>query len=258
MGILNVTPDSFSDGGRYDNKTEALRHAHRMIAEGAHIIDIGGESTRPGHTQISVDEECSRIVPVIEALRQETDLPLSVDCYRSATAREAITAGADIINDIWGLAYDPMMAPLIAEKDVHLVLMHNRKEGCSYQSYPADVVADLSQQMAWALTNGINKDHIILDPGVGFAKDRQQDATIIHHLDILKIFDVPLLLGTSRKRLMGVIVGGTPADRDGATAATTVYGYMKGARIFRVHNVRANREALDVAMALERKGHGLH
>lgn len=258
MGILNVTPDSFSDGGKWNNVNAAIDHTAEMIEDGADIIDIGGESTRPGHTQISTDEEINRILPVIEALRSRFDVPLSVDCYRSETARAAINAGAAMINDIWGLLYDPLMAPLIAESGVAYCLMHNRLSHDGYRYYPADVLVDMAQQLDMAYKAGIKSSQLILDPGVGFVKDRQEDATIIHHLPLLSSFGLPILLGTSRKRLLNSILDCPPEKRDVGTAATTVYGYMKGARIFRVHNVRVNKDALDVAIALERNGHGLY
>ncbi len=258
MGILNVTPDSFSDGGKWQDTTSAIDHAAEMIRDGADIIDIGGESTRPGHTQISVEEEITRILPVIEALKNRFDVPLSIDCYRSETARAAIDAGADLINDIWGLQYDPQMAPLIAESGVSYCLMHNRKDDSPYIHFPGDVLEDMKKQLAIAADAGIKPSQLIIDPGVGFAKSRDEDAAIIHSLPLFVEFDLPILLGTSRKRLINSILNVPPEQRDVGTAATTVYGYMKGARIFRVHNVRVNKEALDVAIALERSGHGLH
>lgn len=256
MGILNVTPDSFSDGGQWVQQDQALAHVEAMIAEGCDILDIGGESTRPGHQQISVAEECARILPIIEAVKARFDLPISVDCYRAETARAAIDAGCDMINDIWGLKYDEAMAGLIAETGVAYCLMHN-DEAPRYESYPQAVWDDILRQVDRALAAGCRRDQLILDPGIGFAKTRPQDAQAVHHLDDLAAFGYPVLLGTSRKRLLGSIVDLPAQERDLATAATTVYGYLKGARIFRVHNVKVNKEALAVAMALENDGHGL-
>lgn len=256
MGILNVTPDSFSDGGKWNDMNRALTHVEDMLADGCAILDIGGESTRPGHVQISVDEECSRIIPIIEAVKARFDVPISIDCYRAGTARAAIDAGAHLVNDIWGLKYDPDMAPLIAETGVAYCLMHN-DETPQYTNYPQDIWDDIQKQVDLALAAGCQKDQLILDPGVGFAKTRPEDAEVIHRLDELVALGYPVLLGTSRKRLLGSIVDRPAPDRDLATAATTVYGYLKGARIFRVHNVKANKEALDVAMAIERDGYGL-
>lgn len=258
MGILNVTPDSFSDGGKWNNLSIAIDHTADMIRDGADIIDIGGESTRPGHTQISVDEELERILPVIEALKSRFDVPLSIDCYRSETARVAIDAGADMINDIWGLQYDPQMASLIAESGVSYCLMHNRKDGFPYVKFPEDVLEDMRKQLHVAADAGIAPSQIIIDPGIGFAKSRDEEVILIHSLSLFEEFNLPILLGTSRKRIINSILNVPPEQRDVGTAATTVYGYMKGARIFRVHNVRVNKEALDVAIALERSSIGLH
>lgn len=258
MGILNVTPDSFSDGGKWNSISQAVDHAAQMIRDGADIIDVGGESTRPGHIQISTDEECSRIIPVIDALKERFQTPISVDCYRYETAKEAITHGADLINDIWGLLYDNRMAKLIADSDVAYCLMHNRTNTDYHHLFFQELILDFSRQLTLAKESGIKMQRIILDPGIGFAKNREQEAYLIHHLDRLSCFELPLLLGTSRKRLLGSILDIPTAERDVGTAATTVYGFMKGAAFFRVHDVLINRQALDVAIALERKGYGLH
>lgn len=250
MGILNVTPDSFSDGGEWNSVEAALTHVAQMIDEGADLIDIGAESTRPGHEQISVDEELSRLLPVLEAVRSRFDIPISVDCYRAATAKEAIRAGADLINDIWGLTYDPEMAALVARSSLPVCIMHNRKNEL-YTDFVPNWLDDVRAQLAIAKGAGIAPEQIILDPGVGFAKDRKEDALAIRHLDELRALGYPVLLGTSRKRLLGEVLNVPAKERDLGTAATTVYGYCRGARIFRVHNVKANRQALDVAMALE-------
>lgn len=250
MGILNVTPDSFSDGGQWNRLDDALAHTAQMIDDGADIIDIGAESTRPGHTQISVDEELSRLIPILEAIRSHFDIPISVDCYRAATAKEAIRSGADLINDIWGLTYDSEMAPLVAQSGLPVCIMHNRDNDL-YHDFMTDFFADMRHQVAIAKDAGIKDEQIILDPGIGFVKNRDQEALCIKHLDQLVALGYPVLLGTSRKRLLGSILDVPAKERDLGTAATTVYGYLKGARIFRVHHVKANRQALDIAMALE-------
>ena len=197
MGILNVTPDSFSDGGRYDSLDAALFHAQQMADEGADIIDIGWESTRPGHIRISDEEEISRVVPVIERLKQEFDIPLSIDTYKSAVAEAAIRAGADLVNDIWGLKYDPKIAAVIAESGTACCLMHNR-ERADYNDFTADFMGDMRKCLELADEAGISRDKIILDPGVGFGKTYEMNLTIINRLEILHELGLPVLLGTSR------------------------------------------------------------
>lgn len=250
MGILNITPDSFSDGGRYNTLDQALAQTERMIADGATIIDIGAESTRPGHTQISTDEEIERLVPFLRAIRSRFDVTLSVDCYRAATAQAAIEAGADLINDIWGLTYDTDIAGVIAAGKAAVCIMHNRTNDV-YTDYFAEVLNDLKAMLAIAEQAGIKQDRILLDPGIGFAKSRTQDLQLLRRLSLLQTFKHPILLGTSRKRVLGDITGVPAAERDVATAATTVHGYLQGARVFRVHNVLASRQALDTVMAIE-------
>ena len=250
MGILNVTPDSFSDGGSYQTLQQAIDHVAQMIEDGVDMIDIGGESTRPGHTQISCEEEIERIIPVIEAIKKRFDIPLSVDCYRSETAEAALKAGVHMINDIWGFHYDPQLANLIKEYQIPYCLMHNRFNE-NYTNFLADILQDLHTQINFATESGISKSQIILDPGIGFAKSRQQDALLLKNLSLLDIFECPILLGTSRKRVINAVINRPVHERDHATAATTVYGYLNGARLFRVHNVRYNRDALDMVMALE-------
>lgn len=250
MGILNVTPDSFSDGGRYNSVEAALSHALGMLTDGCDIIDIGAESTRPGHTQISVDEECTRLIPIIRALRKVTDAPLSVDTYRAEVAEEALKNGAHMINDIWGLRYDAQMAEVCARYKVPVCIMHN-KDNNDYNDFVSDWLAEIQASVDHALASGIQKENIILDPGIGFAKSFELDTTAMHHLDDLAALGYPVLLGTSRKRMVGNLSGLDVANRDEATAATSVYGYLKGARLFRVHNVKMNRRMLDTIAHLE-------
>lgn len=249
MGILNVTPDSFSDGGRWNHMDDALFHAQRMIEEGADILDIGGESTRPGYTRISDEEEISRVAPVIEALKKRFDIPLSVDTYKSGVASAAIAAGADLINDIWGLKWDGTMAEVLAETGIASCLMHNRKD-TDYKDYLNDVIADLNETMEMAEKAGIKKDTIMLDPGIGFAKDLDQNLELMNHLELLNQWDVPVLLGTSRKSMIGLTLDLPSDQRVEGTVATTVSGYMKGCRFFRVHDVKENMRAMKMIEAI--------
>ncbi len=249
MGILNVTPDSFSDGGRYNSLDAALFHAQQMADEGADIIDVGGESTRPGHTQISDEEEISRVVPVIEKLKQEFDIPLSVDTYKSAVAAAAVRAGADLVNDIWGLKYDENIASVIAESGAACCLMHNREQ-TEYNDFTADFMDDMRECVRLADQAGIPRDKIILDPGVGFGKTYEMNLTIINRLEILHELNLPILLGTSRKSVIGLTLD-LPADqREEGTLVTTVYAVQKGCAFVRVHDVEKNRRAIRMTQAL--------
>lgn len=255
MGILNVTPDSFSDGGRYDNVDAAVRHALAMIEEGADIIDIGAESTRPGHTQISVDEECTRLLPVLQALRNATDVPLSVDTYRGTTAREALKAGCDMINDIWGLLDADAIAPVVAAAGCPVCIMHNRRSD-DYTDFLADWLADMQDRIDRAHAAGITDRQIILDPGIGFAKSFERDLACLQHLDRLCALGYPVLLGVSRKRVIGNLSGQAVDARDEGTAVIDLEGYRAGARLFRVHNVRLARRTLDTLAQWEVLKHG--
>lgn len=251
MGILNVTPDSFSDGGRFNSLDHAKRHALQLLEEGADIIDVGAESTRPGHTQISIDEELERLLPVLEALREITDAPISVDTYRAPVAEAALSHGAHMINDIWGLTYDDKMATVVAKAKCPVCIMHNRNNN-SYSNFMHEFLADIQHQLDIALAAGIQKDCIILDPGVGFAKNFELDAEVLYRLNELCQLNYPVLLGTSRKRLIGNLLDLPVTERDEGTAATTIYGYMQGARIFRVHNVKISRRCVDTIYQLEK------
>ena len=252
MGILNVTPDSFSDGGRWNHMDDALFHAQRMIEEGADILDIGGESTRPGgYTRISDEEEISRVAPVIEALKKRFDIPISVDTYKSEVAKAAILAGADLINDIWGLKADKKMAEVIAKAKLPSCLMHNR-ETVEYNNFLEDVVSDLQETLNIAKKAGISKDTIILDPGVGFAKNYEQNLAITNHLEVLDTLGCPVLLGTSRKSMIGLTLDLPSDQREEGTMVTTVWAVQKGCMFVRVHNVQANVRAIKMAEALLR------
>ncbi len=255
MGILNVTPDSFSDGGRWNDRDKALRHVEEMVAQGADVIDVGGESTRPGYTLISDEEEISRVVPVIEAIKERFDVPVSLDTYKSAVAQAGIQAGADLINDIWGLKYDDKMAAVIANSGLPCCLMHNRKN-TDYQDFMQDVAADLAETIRRAENAGIADEKIILDPGVGFAKSYEQNLEIINCLEELNMFGYPLLLGCSRKSVIGLTLD-LPADqRIEGTLVTTVMGVLKGCMFVRVHDVLENVRAIKMAEAILRGGRG--
>lgn len=251
MGILNVTPDSFSDGGKYDHLDAALKHAEEMIKDGAAIIDVGGESTRPGYTLISDEEEIGRVTPVIEALKKEFDVPVSLDTYKSGVARAGIEAGADLINDIWGLKADKKMAEVIAKAKLPSCLMHNR-ETIDYNNFLEDVVSDLQETLNIAKKAGISKDTIILDPGVGFAKNYEQNLAITNHLEVLDTLGCPVLLGTSRKSMIGLTLDLPSDQREEGTMVTTVWAVQKGCMFVRVHNVQANVRAIKMAEALLR------
>lgn len=251
MGILNVTPDSFSDGGKYNDMDRALFHAEQMVREGADILDVGGESTRPGHVKITAEEEAGRVVPVIERLKTEFDVPVSVDTYKSSVAEAAVAAGADLINDIWGLKYDEKMASVIAEAGVPCCLMHNRNEAV-YGDFLKDFQKDMTECVKIAVDAGINKECIILDPGVGFGKTYEMNLEIIARLEILKELGFPVLLGTSRKSVIGLTLD-LPADkREEGTLVTTVFAVQKGCSFVRVHDVCKNVRAVQMTRALLR------
>lgn len=251
MGILNVTPDSFSDGGRFLHPDAALRHAEEMIKDGADILDIGGESTRPGHTQITDEEEISRTAPVVEKLKKEFDIPVSIDTYKSAVAEAALQAGADLVNDIWGLKYDARMAALIARYGAACCLMHNREEPV-YQDFLTDFMEDMKECIRLATEAAIAKDRIILDPGVGFGKTYEMNLKIIREVGQMQELGYPILLGTSRKSVIGLTLN-LPADqREEGTLATTVYGMLHGCSFVRVHDVAANRRAIQMTEAIVR------
>ncbi|WP_249929419.1 dihydropteroate synthase [Planococcus maritimus] len=237
MGILNVTPDSFSDGGQFNNVEKAVARAKQMLTDGATIIDVGGESTRPGHTQISDEEEIARVVPVIRALRQQTDAFISIDTYKSAVAHAAVEAGATIINDIWGAKYDPDIAQVAASKQVPIVLMHNRAEAV-YDDFWQGVKEDLEDSIRIARNAGVPDEHIWLDPGIGFAKTLAQNVEMMQRLDQLVAMGYPVLLGTSRKSFIGKLLDVTVDERLEGSLATVSFGVMKGCQIVRVHDVK--------------------
>ncbi len=251
MGILNVTPDSFSDGGKYNDMDHALKQAERMVEEGAAILDVGGESTRPNHIKITSAEEIERVCPVIEALKTRFDAPISLDTYKSDVAQAGIEAGADLLNDIWGLKWDGTMAKVIAEAGIPCCLMHNRKD-MNYQNLMEDVLADLQESADMALAAGIAREHIILDPGIGFAKDLDQNLSVMKHVGRLKELGYPVLLGTSRKSMIGLTLDLPVTEREEGTMTTSVMGLLAGCSIFRVHDVKTNMRGLSMAQAILR------
>lgn len=255
MGILNVTPDSFSDGGKYDQLDKALFHVEEMIRDGADLIDVGGESTRPGsvYDSANISEEIQRVVPVIKEIKTRFNIPVSLDTYHAETARAGIEAGADLINDIWGLKFDPDMAGVIADSKVACCLMHNRKE-VDYKDFMNDLAADLADSIHLAEQAGIAEDKIILDPGVGFGKTYEQNLEAIRCLEELHMFGYPLLLGTSRKSVIGNTLNLPVDDRLEGTIATSVIGVMKGCSFVRVHDVKENARAVKMAEAVMHAG----
>jgi dihydropteroate synthase len=256
MGILNVTPDSFSDGGLFVDTDVAVQRAEAMVAEGAGLIDVGGESTRPGARPVPVEEEIARLVPVVRAVKQRLGVPVSVDTRHAEVAEVALGEGADIVNDVSALA-DPRMAGVVAEHGAGLVLMHMRGTPETMQKDPryGDVVAEVTRDLAAAAASarraGIAAERIALDPGIGFGKTAKHNLELIARLDSLVGLGHPVLLGASRKAFLGMLTGqAEPSRRGVATAAACVVGLLRGARIFRVHDVRIVNEALQVAEAL--------
>lgn len=252
MGILNVTPDSFSDGGKFNNLEAALAHTEEMIKEGATIIDVGGESTRPGYTLISDEEEIGRVVPVIRAIKEKFDIPVSIDTYKSKVAKAAIAAGADLVNDIWGLKYDKNMAKVIADAGAACCLMHNR-DNMEYTSFMDDMLADLKETVQLAKEAGIADDKIMLDPGVGFAKSYENNLEAIQKVGRLHELGYPVLLGTSRKSVVGLTLDTTKDERVEGTLVTTVFGVQQGCAFVRVHDVKENMRAIRMTQAICRK-----
>lgn len=249
MGILNATPDSFSDGGKWTDRDKALRHVEKMIAEGADIIDVGGESTRPGYTQLSDGEEIARVIPIIESIKANFDVPVSLDTYKSQVASAGIQAGVDLINDIWGLRYDNKIASVIAGSGLPCCLMHNR-DNTDYSNFMQDVAADLAETIQIAERAGIADDKIILDPGVGFAKTYEQNLEVLNCLEELHMFGCPILLGCSRKSVIGLTLDLPAQERLEGTLVTTVMAVMKGCSFVRVHDVKENVRAVKMAEAI--------
>ncbi len=260
MGILNVTPDSFFDGGLYLEKNGAVEHAIEMIEQGADIIDIGGESTRPFSDPIPTDEELKRVMPVLENLSRKTQTPISIDTYKSEVARHAIEGGATIVNDISALTFDPAMAPLIAETNVPVILMHMKGTPKNMQSNPIykDLIKDIKsffhQKLEIAIKAGIKRDRIIIDPGIGFGKSFNDNLKIIKDLNEFSDLGQPILIGTSNKSFIGNMLGTSIESRDTGTMATLAAAIMNGADIVRVHNVKSSRETATIIDAIK-SGH---
>jgi len=259
MGILNVTPDSFSDGGKFSGLNAALQQVELMLSEGADIIDIGGESTRPGSDPVAAGEQIQRVVPVIQAIRQQgSDVLISIDTTLSEVAKAALDAGADIINDVSGGKDDAAILTLAAQTGVPIILMHSQgapktmQDNPQYDNVVQEVLDALDECINTALKAGIKKEAIAIDPGIGFGKRKQDNLDLLAHLDVLTAMGFPVLLGTSRKRFMGTICDvSEPSELVTATAVTTALGVMAGVRMFRVHDVRENRQAADVAWAIK-------
>ncbi len=252
MGILNGTPDSFSDGGRYNTSDTAVAHAKEMIAQGADIIDVGVESTRPGHTQISVADEIERMKEILLPVLEASTVPVSVDTYRAETADFALSHGAHILNDIWGLKYDKDMAAVAAKYDVPVIIMHNQN-GTDYDDIIDDMKAFFFSSVDLALKEGVKPQNIWLDPGIGFGKDYVQNVEVIQRLGEITVYEYPVLLAPSRKRFIGTILNDIPADqRDEGTVAACITGMIQGVDMVRVHNVEMHKRAITVADVLLR------
>lgn len=250
MGILNVTPDSFSDGGKYNSVEKALQHVETLIQDGADIIDIGGESTRPGFVPISAEEEIERVVPVIQAIHERFPaVPLSIDTYKAKTAKAALEAGAHILNDIWCLKYDPEMAVVAAQYECPVIINHNRHDN-DYNDVMQDVIRDLLESVEIAYAAGVKKEQIWLDPGIGFAKNYEQNLDVHARLDQINALGFPVLLGTSRKKFIREALQMTVDEIDEGTISSNVLGIAQGSQIVRVHDVKAMKKATLMADTL--------
>lgn len=249
MGILNVTPDSFSDGGKFYGAENALKQTEKMVGDGADIIDVGGESTRPGYTAVSEEEEISRVVPVIEKIKKIFDIPVSVDTYKNKVADAALNAGADIINDIWGFKYDKKLAYTAKKYNAVCCLVHNRKNN-KYVNFLSDVLKDLKESVEIAVNAGIEKDKIIIDPGVGFSKSYENNIEIINNIQKLKELGLPILLAASRKSVIGAALNLPVNERLEGTLTTSVFGVLKGCSFIRVHDVKENKRVITMTEKL--------
>ena len=256
MGVVNVTPDSFSDGGRFLDAEAAVSQGLTLVREGAGIVDVGGESTRPGSEPVPVAEELRRVLPVVEALADRVGAPISVDTAKADVARRALSAGAALINDVTALRGDPAMVGVIAEAGCPVCLMHMQGEPRTMQDNPRydDVVGEvlcfLEERMAFALARGVREEQLLVDPGIGFGKTVEHNLALLRNLHRFAELGRPVVLGASRKRFLGAILGAEPGERGVGTVATTVIGLMEGAHVFRVHEVKANFEALRVTLAV--------
>ena len=250
MGILNVTPDSFSDGGRYNNIDVAIKHTKKMIDEGASIIDVGGESTRPGYQKITDEEEMERVVPIIEAINDRFDIPISIDTYKSKVAKEALKAGACLVNDIWGLKYDNKMSEIIKRYDASCCIMHNA-ENLMCKNVVDYIINELSESINIAKEAGISDEKIIIDPGIGFGKSYETNLSILKNIDQFHSLKYPLLIGCSKKSVIGNTLNLPVNERLEGTLATSVIAVMSGCSFLRVHNVKENIRAIKMAEAVK-------
>jgi dihydropteroate synthase len=251
MGIVNVTPDSFSGDGLGSDVSAAVAQAERLVADGADIVDVGGESTRPNSERIDASEELRRVLPVVRVLARSLTVPVSIDTCKAAVAERCLDEGAALVNDIWGLRADPEMAPLVARRNVPVVLMHNQR-GIAYQDLLADVIRTLRTSLALALAAGVSEQNIIVDPGIGFGKSKEQNLELLHRLPELKVLGRPLLLGTSRKSTIGHVLNLPPDERIEGTAATVALGIAQGTDLVRVHDVREMARVCRMADAVAR------
>lgn len=252
MGILNVTPDSFSDGGDFSEVEKALKHAKEMINDGADIIDLGGESTRPGHKYVDANEELKRVIPVIKKLKEEINVPISVDTYKSEVAEGSLALGVEMINDVWGLRRDKNMASVIAKHDGYVCIMHNQDT----TEYDKDIMESIKEflleSIKIGLDAGIKKEKIMIDPGIGFGKTFEQNLEVLRRLSELNDLGYPILLGTSRKSVIGNVLNVEPKERVEGTIATTVLGVRDGVDVVRVHDIKENIRAAKMADAIYR------
>ncbi|PGC34825.1 dihydropteroate synthase [Bacillus pseudomycoides] len=253
MGILNVTPDSFSDGGNYDEVNAAVSHAREMVSNGADIIDIGGESTRPGFAKVSVEEELGRVIPMIQAVSKEVKVPISIDTYKAEVAKQAIEAGAHVINDVWGAKAEPKIAEVAAHYNVPIILMHNR-DNTNYRNLMADMIADLYESVKIAKGAGVPDENIVLDPGIGFAKTPEQNLEAMRNLEKLHVLGYPVLLATSRKSFIGHVLDLPVEERVEGTGASICLGINKGCEMIRVHDVKEMARMAKMMDAMIGKG----
>ncbi|MGO9415346.1 MAG: dihydropteroate synthase [Syntrophobacteraceae bacterium] len=256
MGILNITPDSFSDGGRFADYERALAQAFELISAGADILDVGGESTRPGSDPVPLPVELERVIPVIRAVRESSDIPISIDTNKSEVALQSLAAGADIINDVTSLRFDPAMVRVAAESGAPVIMMHmlgaprTMQVNPVYESVISEIIAFLEQRVKFAVQNGIERSQIIVDPGIGFGKTVTHNLNIIRDLDRFSCMDRPIMLGAARKRFIGKILGRPEGEREFGTAVVNAFGIAAGAHILRVHDVAFHREAVGMAEAV--------
>jgi dihydropteroate synthase len=252
MGILNVTPDSFSDGGRFTELDASIKHALQMVEDGVDIIDVGGESTRPGYLPVSLEEELARVIPVIKQLKKETDVPISIDSYKAEVAKQALEAGAVMVNDVWGLKADPEMAAVVSSYNVPVCIMHNRKNA-EYNDLLTDIMIDLQASISLAYEAGVSPDQIIIDPGIGFAKNWEENLEVMNRQEEFKSMGFPLLIGVSRKSTIGRILNLPADERLEGTAAAVAVAIAKGADIIRVHDVKEMKRVADMTDAIVRR-----